>query len=180
MTFFSTLQTHIFVRAVCFSLMMLLSLSSSIAQTKPKDAASAPTKACPTAQQVKTEDLHGQWSVEFTNPPRGLPTKATLQLQRHAEYSESLAGTLQRNLSSAPGGRVPGHAARAQVAGDLEGGMLLLDESSNGINLTASWDGKVVDGSCGQTIQGVWKDLSSDAPPDAAEVPFTMRQTSGW
>ena len=170
MTFFSTLQTHIFVRAVCFSLMMLLSLSSSIAQTK----------ACPTAQQVKTEDLHGQWSVEFTNPPRGLPSKATLQLQRHAEYSESLAGTLQRNLSGAPGGRVPGHSSRAQVAGDLEGGMLLLDESSNGVNLTASWDGKVVDGSCGQTIQGVWKDLSSDAAPDAADVPFTLRQTSGW
>ena len=170
MTFLSTIQTHISVRAVCFSLMMLFSLSSIIAQTK----------ACPTTQQVKTEDLHGQWSVDFTDPTRGMPTKATLQLQRHAEYSESLAGTLQRDLSGTPGGRVPGHAARAQVAGDLEGGMLLLDESSNGINLTASWDGKVVDGSCGQTIQGVWKDLSSDAPPDAADVPFTMRQTSGW
>lgn len=154
-------------------LLLMLTLSSGLAQTKP-------TQACPTAKTIQAKNLYGQWSVEFSDPPRGLPAKATLQLQQHAEYTESLAGTLLRDLSAAPSGRVPGHSPRAQVAGDLEGVLLMLDESSNGINLTASWDGKVVDGSCGQTIQGVWKDLSSDALPNATDVPFTLRQNTAW
>lgn len=180
MTPFLNLQAHVTFRACCIGLTMLLNLNHSIAQTKPPAVASAPAKACLTAQQIKTADLYGQWTVEFTNPPRGLPAKATLQLQRHAEYSESLAGTLQRDFSGVPGGKVPGHSPRAQVAGDLEGDLFMLDESSNGTNLTAGWDGKIVEGSCGEVIQGVWKDLSSDAAPDATDVPFTMRQTSGW
>jgi len=180
MTFLLNLRASIALRAVCITLMALVSLNSSLAQTKPLVASSASAIACLTAQQVKTENLYGEWSVEFTNPPRGLPAKATLQLKRHAEYSESLAGTLERDLSGVSSGKVPGHSSRAQIAGDLEGSLLLLDESSNGVNLTASWDGKVVAGSCGNTLEGVWKDLSSDAPPDAADVPFTMRQITGW
>ncbi len=178
MTTFSTRQFIVGQRALFVSLTLLLVLNNGMTQPKPQMP--VPAKACPAAQQVQVQDLHGQWTVEFTSPPRGLPAKATLQLQRHAEYSESLAGTLLRDFSTVPGGKVPGHSPRAQVVGDLEGGLLMLDESSNGINLTAGWDGKVVDGSCGEIIQGVWKDLSSDAPPDAADVPFTMRQTSGW
>jgi len=180
MTPISNLQARVTFRAWCIGLTMLLNLNQGIAQSKPPATSPAPAKACLTAQQVKTADLYGQWSVAFTNPPRGLPAKATLQLQRHAEYSESLAGTLLRDFSAVPGGKVPGHSPRAQVAGDLEGVLFMLDESSNGTNLTAGWDGKIVEGSCGEVIQGVWKDLSSDATPDAADVPFTMRQTSGW
>ena len=180
MTPFSNLQASLIFRTWCIGLTILLNVNNGFAQTTPPAVASTPAKACLTAQQVKTEDLYGQWSVEFTNPPRGLPAKATLQLQRHAEYSESLAGTLLRDFSAVPGGKVPGHSPRAQVAGDLESVLFMLDESSNGTNLTAGWDGKVVEGSCGEVIQGVWKDLSSDAAPDAADVPFTMRQTSGW
>ena len=180
MTSFSKLQVRAGLRVLLFGLTVLLGLNNGIAQTKPPLVASTPTKTCPTAQQVKAEDLHGQWTVTFTNPPRGLPVKATLELQRHAEYSESLSGTLLRDLSAAAGSKVLGHSPRAQVAGDLESGLLMLDESSNGTNLTASWDGKVVEGSCGEVIEGVWKDLSSDAAPDATDVPFRMRSTNSW
>ena len=176
----SKIQIGFGLQATLFCLSILLTLNNAIAQTKPPAASLATAKACLTAQQVKTEDLYGQWKVEFTNPPRGLPANATLQLQRHAEYSESLAGTLLRDFSAVPGSKVPGHSPRAQVAGELAGVLFMLDESSNGTDLTAGWDGKVVEGSCGEVIQGVWKDLSSDAAPDAADVPFTMRQTSGW
>jgi hypothetical protein len=62
----------------------------------------------------------------------------------------------------------------------MEAGTLLLDESSNGTSLTASWDGQVVEGSCGRTIRGVWKDLSNEAPPDAPDVPFVLTQQRGW
>ena len=163
---------------IFLSLSLLLNLNTGFAQTKPQQP--KPAQACPSAQSIQAKDLYGQWSVEFSAPPRGLPAKATLELKQHAEYTESLAGTLVRDLSAAPGGVVPGHSPRAQVVGDLEGVLLMLDESSNGINLTASWDGKVVDGSCGQTIQGVWKDLSSSAPDNAPDVPFTLRQINAW
>jgi hypothetical protein len=87
---------------------------------------------------------------------------------------------VQRDLRSAPGGRVAGHASRAQLAGDIEGGTLMLDESSNGINLTGSWDGQVVEGSCGRTVKGLWKDLSNEALPDAPDVPFELTRQNGW
>lgn len=180
MTFLPAFSGHLTLRAPCIGLALLLCFGCGHAQTKPALTTSTPVKTCLKAQQLKAEDLHGQWAVQFTNPARGLPAQATLTLGVHADYADSLSGTLLRDLSAAPGGKVPGHSPRAQVAGDLENGLLMLDESSNGTNLTASWDGKVVDGSCGKIIQGVWKDLSSDAPADAADVPFRMRQTSAW
>lgn len=136
---------------------------------------------CPPVQQVKPAHIHGTWRVRFTPAPAGLPADATLQLQRHAEFSESVAGFVSRELGPitvkpAQGG----HAARAQLAGDLEDGYLTLDESSNGISITGAWNGKMVEGSCGKKITGTWKDMSSSAPPDAPDVPFTLERLSGW
>jgi hypothetical protein len=139
-----------------------------------------PPARCLLAAQLKANDLYGQWTVQFSAPPRGLPAQASLQLHKHAEFSDSLAGWVLRDLSAAPGGKVPGHSIRAQLAGDIEAGALMLDESSNGTNLTASWDGQVVEGSCGKLVKGTWKDLSSDALPDAPEVPFTLTRHGGW
>ena len=77
---------------------------------------------------MKAEQLFGQWTARFTNPPDGLPATADLLLQRHAEFSDSLAGSVRRNLGAANGSQLlAGHAARAALAGDLEDGMLLLD-----------------------------------------------------
>jgi hypothetical protein len=137
--------------------------------------------ACPPAIKMKAPQLYGLWRIEFINPPRGLPSQATMLLERHAEFSESLAGVVGRDLSAAPGGQVPGHAAKAFLAGDLEEGFLLLDESSNGVNITGTWNGELVEGSCGQRIKGYWKDTSSSAPDgEPPEVPFSMVRRAGW
>ena len=50
---------------------------------------------------MKAEQLYGRWAVRFDHPPAGLPEQATMQLQRHAEFSESLAGTVT-SASAAP------------------------------------------------------------------------------
>ena len=124
---------------------------------------------------MKADQLHGSWSVQFTNPPAGLPARATMQLQRHAEFSESLAGTVGRELGRTGGAPAPaGHSARAALAGDLDEGMLLLDESSDNISITGTWNGAMKPGSCGQVYTGHWKDTSRSAAPDATDVPFTL------
>jgi len=124
---------------------------------------------------MKAGQLYGLWAVRFSQPPAGLPERATLRLERHAEFSESLAGQVSRELAAAAGAKaIAGHAARAELAGDLEAGMLLLDESSDGISITGTWNGEMVAGSCGKVFRGVWKDTSRSAAADAPDVPFTL------
>jgi len=139
-----------------------------IAQTKPDTD-------CPAAVDMKAAQLYGLWAVRFTNPPAGLPARATMLLERHAEFAESLAGVVSRDLGPAGGSKaIAGHAAKAVLAGDLEGGMLLLDESSDNLSITGTWNGEMIEGSCGKVFQGNWKDTSSSAPDNAPDVPFTL------
>lgn len=151
--------------ALCSLAACALALAAS-AQHKP-----APH--CPSAQSLKAEQLHGHWAVHFANPPAGLPRHATLRLQRHAEFADSLAGSINRKMPkiAAP---APGHAARAALAGDLDEGMLQLDESSDEVNVTATWSAEMVAGSCGKVFRGSWTDTSPGAAPDAPEVAFTL------
>ena len=136
-------------------------------------AQNAGSAACVPAKEMKAAQLFGLWSASFTNPPAGLPDKATMLLQQHAEFSESLAGMISRNMDSMRK-PAPGHAAKAALAGDLDEGMLLLDESSDNIAITGTWNGEMVAGSCGNVFRGVWKDTSKSAAPDSPEVPFTL------
>ncbi len=124
---------------------------------------------------MKADQLHGRWLVRFTAPPAGLSASAVMVLKRHAEFSESLAGTVSRDLGDPKAPTVPmAHSAQAALAGDLEGGMLLLDESSDNISITGTWNGEMRPGSCGNVYQGIWKDTSAGAPPDAPDVAFTL------
>lgn len=141
---------------------------------------SSERSACTPAKQLKAVQIHGTWRVRFTQAPAGLPADATLRLERHAQFSESVAGSVNRELGPAPERPAPGHAARAQLAGDLEDGFLTLDESSNGISITGTWNAEVVEGSCGRSIRGTWKDTSPSAPADAPEIAFTMEKLAGW
>ncbi len=124
---------------------------------------------------MKAAQLHGLWAVRFNNPPAGLPARATMLLERHAEFSESLAGIVSRELGAAEGAKaIAGHASKALLAGDLDEGMLLLDESSDKVSITGTWNGEMVKGSCGKAYQGSWKDTSRSAPDNAPDVPFTL------
>jgi len=154
-----------------FALLLIAACTLStvtIAQTTP-DA------ACPAAADMKAAQLYGLWAVRFSKPPAGLPERATMLLERHAEFAESLAGIVSRDLGAAAGSKaIAGHAAKAALAGDLEGGMLLLDESSDNISITGTWNGEMVEGSCGKAFKGSWKDTSSSAPDNAPDVPFML------
>ena len=125
------------------------------AQNNPK-----PARNCPAPEAMKASQLFGRWAVRYSNPPPGLPATATMVLERHAEFADSLAGTVTRPAPShQPKTQAP---VKAALAGDLDGGLLLLDESSDNIRITASWNGEMVPGSCGMAFIGQWKDVSVD------------------
>ena len=143
--------------------------------TAQNDTQKEPKTACPAAKTIKAPQLYGIWQVSFTNPPAGLPKTAVMLLEKHEEFSDSLAGIVSRDPVTASG-----HTAKAALAGDLEDGLLLLDESSNNISISGTWNGELVQASCGREVKGVWKDTSASAPPDAPEVPFVMIKRPGW
>ena len=131
--------------------------------------------ACPASKTIKAQQLYGIWQVSFTNPPAGLPTKAVMLLEKHEEFSDSLAGIVSRDPVSASG-----HVAKAALAGDVEDGFVILDESSNNISISGTWNGQLVEASCGREVKGVWKDTSASAVADAPDVAFTMVKRPGW
>ena len=94
---------------------------------------------CPQAGDVMQPHLLGTWRAEV----EGL-APATLRLEKHPEYAESLSGRLERADRS------------SQVAGDVEDGELTLEESADGVHIAATWLGDVVEGSCGREIRGTW------------------------
>jgi hypothetical protein len=155
---------------------LLLLAACALAPAAFAQGQQSPAIACPAAKSLKAPQLYGLWSARFSSPPRGLPAEATLLLEKHAEFSESLAGMVSRQLGAdAPSGM----AARALLAGDIDEGVLVLDESSDNVSITGAWNAEVVEGSCGQQIKGVWKDLSRGAAPDAPDVSFTLTKRQG-
>ena len=84
---------------------------------------------------------------------------AVLQLGPHPELAHSVRGTLQRGGTT------------AQVSGDVDDGDFTLEESINGTNISATWTGQVVEGSCGKEIRGTW----NNAHPTFS-LPFVLRK----
>jgi hypothetical protein len=101
----------------------------------------AQAPACPKAAEVSQQHLLGLWRAEF----EGLSQGATLLLEKHPELAESVRGAINRN------------GEKAQLAGDVDDGEFTLEESVNGVNISATWLGDVVEGSCGMEIKGTWQ-----------------------
>ena len=158
-----------------FFIAALTANTGASGQNHSKNQATASGAACPTAQTMKAVQLHGSWKVAFVKPPVGLPAKATMRLEQHAEFAESLAGTVTRALGAAAGtAAIVGHSPKAFLAGDLEDGVLLLDESSDNLSITGTWNGEFVKNSCGKVFKGTWKDTSRSAIENAPDVAFTL------
>lgn len=136
---------------------------------------------CETSKTMRAPQLYGEWLVTFTKSPAGMPATAVMRLQKHQEFSDSLSGTVSRDLgAAAASAKIAGLADKAALAGDFEDGLLLLDESSNNISITGTWNGQLTESSCGRQINGVWRNTSAGAPADAPELPFTLTRRPGW
>ena len=100
----------------------------------------AAQEACPHASEVKQSHMLGLWRAEFD----GQGHVGTLLLEKHATYSESFSGAINRN------------GERRLLAGDVEDGEFTLEESADGQRIAATWLGELVEGSCGREIRGTW------------------------
>jgi hypothetical protein len=60
------------------------------------------------------------------------------------------------------------------VAGDVDDGVLTLEESADGTTISATWLGEVVPGSCGKTLKGQW---NSGASPVRLEFQLVKQAT---
>ena len=136
--------------------------TSATGQNDPKSAT-----ACPAAANMNHQHLQGRWhaTLQAAAPDAAHPPDATalLQLGPHPELAHSVRGTVQRG------------GASAQLSGDVDAGELTLEESVNGTNISATWTGQVVDGSCGKEIHGTWNNAT---PPTT--LPFVLRKQAGW
>lgn len=110
---------------------------------------------CPHASEVRQADMLGLWRAEF----EGQGHVGTLLFQKHALYSESFSGAINRN------------GDRRLLAGDVEDGEFTLEESADGKRIAATWLGEVIEGSCGREIRGTWS-----AEGDKTQHAFVLRK----
>ncbi|WBY00362.1 hypothetical protein PE066_12855 [Ramlibacter tataouinensis] len=110
---------------------------------------------CPQPAEVTPLQMLGLWHAEFD----GLAQGATLLLERHPVYAQSLRGAINRD------------GERRLVAGDIEEGEVTLEESADGRRIDGTWLGEVVPGSCGREIRGSWQPRG-----EGKALGFTMRK----
>jgi hypothetical protein len=113
---------------------------------------------CPAPDEVAQTQLLGTWQASI----EGLASATTVTLVKHPEFAETVRGHLER------GGQ------RIELAGDVDNGDFTLEESANGRNISATWLGEVVEGSCGREIRGTWKAEGANE-----ERPFVLKKQNG-
>lgn len=140
-----------------------------------------------------------------TPPPNALGSAVaqwTLELGRHDAFADGVfghlahgkptgmqgqavsglvspAGALLTNSGQPSNDRNSAHPPPTElqllVAGDVDDGVLTLEESADGTTISATWLGEVVPGSCGKTIQGHWSSSAS-----AVRLVFQLVKQAHW
>jgi hypothetical protein len=110
---------------------------------------------CPQPEDIGPLHLYGLWRAEFA----GLPQGATLLFEKHPEWAGSVSGAINRN------------GERSRIAGDVDQGEFSLEESADGVAVSAVWQGTVVSGLCGKEIRGTWNSVAN-----RALYPFVLRK----
>ncbi len=118
--------------------------------------------ACPAAADLTPAHLWGLWRVSFDGGS-GAPISATVLFEKHPDRTESVRGAINRD------------SVQSLLAGDVDEGVLTLDESDDGLQITAVWSGNVADTSCGKEFTGTWR-----RSKDNTERSFVLRKLPGW
>ena len=120
---------------------------------------------CPEAKDLVNTDLFGNWTLELQSNS-GAASTTRLTLERNPEFAESLAGYFLQG------------SIRHEVFGDIEAGVLDLEESNNGKDIIAIWKGRVASSGCNPAITGTRRIIDASAVTPI-EQSFVLRR-SGW
>lgn len=144
----------------------LLCAPAARAQTAPAEP------ACPQADQIQPAHLYGLWQLSLW-PEGGNETSPTsrgaLLFEKHPDYPGSVRGELRRADS--------GQDLLAQVSGDVTEGVFNLDESDNGLDMSAVWEGEPLD--CGREFRGTRRPAEG-RPASEPVLSFRLRRLPGW
>lgn len=125
---------------VLFGLALLTHLSLH-AQT-PVDEAHALCAADATGNGLTSARVLGEWMVEWSGGTG--PGSGRLTLKANPEHVDSLIGRLDLG------------AARHWIAGDVDEGLLTLEESPDGTRISANWSLRPTPAPCGPGLSGQW------------------------
>jgi hypothetical protein len=127
------------MRALLMPLLCAMALAPA-ATAFAQGAGQTAVAGCPNAQEATHLDLLGTWKAEVEGQP-----SSVIVLRQHPDLAESVRGSVRR-------------AGRdAEVSGDVDEGEFTLEESANGVNISAVWLGDVTAGSCAREIRGTWQ-----------------------
>ena len=137
---------------------------------------------CPAPGELESKHLYGQWQADFFDAPpsedlRSDPksppqSQGSIRFERHPEHADSLRGELKRMPRT---DKTAQESESAWLAGDIEDGELILDESADGQQISAIWVGQALPGSCGKEIRGTRRNAGEDSGGL-----FILRKTPGW
>lgn len=130
--------------------------------------AAAASAACNEAAPMPVEQLLGLWQLTLW-PEAGSADQPVSQgavlFEPHPEYPGSVRGRLKRSG--------PGNDLQALLSGDVVNGEFNLDESDDGVRMTAVWVGTPQD--CGRRLQGVRDAVQTDGAADTV-LRFELRK----
>jgi hypothetical protein len=129
-----------------------------------------PLDPCPSVLDVRPADLHGLW--HFSLWPEGGSEEApasrgAMLLERHPEFPDSARGQLRRST--------PRGETQAQVSGDVSEGTFNLDESEDGVAMSAVWTGTLSPTDCRLDIQGTRRSAEGRPATDGEQL-FRLRK----
>ena len=89
--------------------------------------------------------LLGRWQARIESQAQPV----AVLLEKSPEFSEGVAGQAER----------PGQ--RTWLAGDVDDDLVQLEESEDGVHISATWSGHFSAGSCAHEITGTWQAAGS-------------------
>ncbi|MDP2016624.1 hypothetical protein [Hydrogenophaga sp.] len=137
--------------------------------------AQTPAATCTAPVEMAPAQLYGLWQLVLW--PQGSGSEAApastgaLLFERHPEYPGSVRGNLKRST--------PGNDRQALVSGDVTSGELNLDESADGVNMDAVWEGNVTPSGCGQELRGIRRPAEG-RPAGEPAMNFVLKKAPGW
>lgn len=147
-----------------------LALAISLSAT-----AQTPSVGCTPPADMAPTQLYGLWQLVLwpqTSGSEAAPASTgALLFERHPEYPGSVRGSLKRST--------PGNDQQALVSGDVTNGEFNLDESADGVNMDAVWEGNVMASGCGQELRGIRRPAEG-RPAGEPVMNFVLKKAPGW